>query len=147
KLPDFSFARLWDASVTELEARWIELTGRAEQRLQHRSVPSLPARVWQAMGGAAAGDPRLAHDLAGGSGRQLQNAGLHNALAVVLAAQAARSGRPEPREQVLASLRRATACDPGHVLAGLNVAEAFAAVGQRQAALEECGRVLAVLRG
>src|SRR5262249_27450775 len=29
KLPDFSFARLWDASVTELEARWIELTGRA----------------------------------------------------------------------------------------------------------------------
>src|SRR5204863_4535267 len=66
-------------------------------------------------------------------------------LAVALAGQA--SGQPRDRvaEQASGYFRRAVECDPSNVLAGLNLVEALAAAGQREAAIAQGLKTLAQL--
>jgi GT2 family glycosyltransferase/predicted Zn-dependent protease len=104
---------------------------------------SLQARVGQAVCSDQPEDTALAIDLASALVAEPQAAWLHHALGLVTAAT--QQGKVSPGElaqTAAAYFRRAVACDPTHIMAGLNLTEALAASGQRQPAVEEALRTL-----
>jgi GT2 family glycosyltransferase/Flp pilus assembly protein TadD len=99
----------------------------------------LTGRVWQALGTSDRGDPSLAGDLADALAREPRSATLHNALGVTLAVQGERS------ERVAGYFGRAVECDPTHVVARRNWAEALAASGRREEAVGQAQQALALV--
>jgi GT2 family glycosyltransferase/tetratricopeptide (TPR) repeat protein len=135
----YSFEQLWDEQVGRIEAAWPDLERRIQQRLARTGTGiELPARLWQALGTVEQEDaslPRgLAHELVTHTGR----AELHHALGFVTAREGKANG-------VEGYFRRALGCDPGHLMARLNLVEALAAAGQRQPAIDQARQTLARL--
>jgi glycosyltransferase involved in cell wall biosynthesis/Flp pilus assembly protein TadD len=139
------FDALWQSAVEDLQGDLPGLDPTA------RPVPSpeeeLLERTWQLLHSPAAADPSLALDLQAAlttAPRGPLSAELHNALAVVLFHRLARPAAAE-LAPVVAALEQAVWHEPGHVVAGLNLAEALLVAGAKQRALEQAGKTLRTL--
>jgi glycosyltransferase involved in cell wall biosynthesis/Flp pilus assembly protein TadD len=146
KVPEYTFARLWDEQLQRIEAMWPVLVERAARRCANQVQLPWQARLWQALGRNPAGDPRLGHDLAAALVREPNHPGMHGALGMVLAVRALRAKEDVPQAQVLGHFERAAAGAQRNVMAGLNLVEALVAADRQQAAIDEGRRVLAVLQ-
>jgi hypothetical protein len=143
----YSFPALWQSALDVIEREWSAVIERCRERLAGCGPPHVLARLAQALGSDPPGDPALARDVATALARQTRDAGLHHALglATAIAANGLRGISAAVAEQAAGCFRRALASAPGHALAGLNLAEALMAVGQKEAAADQARRTLAVL--
>jgi tetratricopeptide (TPR) repeat protein len=138
---------MWDRVLEAIGAEWPRLVERSRQRPALVGWDDLLARTHQLLASADAGDGRLATDLATALIDRPLDAALHNALGLAVARAAQAGGQSaEARARTAAGyFRRALAAEPRHVLAALNLAEAFVVVGDRTGATESARRALAVL--
>jgi len=146
KVQEYSFEKLWDQHLKIIEEEWPVLLERAQERCRRSKTPSLQARLWQTLSSAGPEDTNLPADLAAALVAEPMSACLHNALG--LATAAAEQGRVPSAtlaQTATGYFERAIACDPTHVMAGLNFAEALAVSGKQQAAIEQAFRTLDVL--
>jgi len=147
RVGEYTFEKLWERQVVAIEEEWEVLEERARKRVAGDVNPrnpavkqapneSLYARVWEVLSSGQA-DAELARDLAGALIQAPHDAGLHNALGVI----------EQPGNAAVAAghFGRAADSDPQNVLAGLNLAEALAVCGKREAAVEQARRTAAVL--
>ena len=110
---------------------------------------TLLTRCWQALGSTQYEDFALIGELekAVRDAEGAVAAALHNALGVMLGRQSqGRSSAVAAAEVAVECFRRALDCQPGFLLAGVNLAEALAAAGQNLAAIEAARRVLELLQ-
>jgi glycosyltransferase involved in cell wall biosynthesis/tetratricopeptide (TPR) repeat protein len=143
RVGQYTFENLWAEQVQRIEREWPSLQERARQRqtTNHTNYTNtaavLPARVWQALSNSTpARDTRLVRDLVEALVTEPRSAELHNALGLAIALDGQRG------PQAAGQFRRAVECNPGHLVAGLNLAEALAAAGDRSAAIEQARRTL-----
>jgi len=147
RVEEYTFEKLWERQVAAIEEEWEVLEERARKRVAGDVKPrnpavkqapneSLYARVWEVLSSGQA-DAELARDLAGALLQAPHDAGLHNALGVI----------EQPGNAAVAAghFGRAADSDPQNVMAGLNLAEALAVCGKREAAVEQARRTGAVL--
>jgi GT2 family glycosyltransferase len=142
----YSFEDLWDQHVSLIEQEWPGVTERVRERPEPGGVPALLARTWQALG-STEDDSALVAALGAALENEPACAALHNALglAVTRAGQGQANIRATLAEKVAGHFERALACDPGHALAGLNLAEALVGIEQRAGAAEVARRTLALV--
>jgi len=146
-----SFEQLWQQHLTLIEQEWPAIIDRARRRLSaSESFPTdrerLSQRLWETLGASQPADAALSRDLATALVREPTSASLHNALGLAIALTEAGHVPPAPLAQRAAGhFRRALVHDPGHPLAGLNLAEALLAAGQREAAAEQAKTTLKAL--
>jgi glycosyltransferase involved in cell wall biosynthesis/predicted Zn-dependent protease len=145
-LPSHSFARLFDDQLAHIERAWPELVERASRRERQRKPLSTHARIWQAVSSVAVGELQTKRDFEKELVQDPRNGDLHNGLGVLRAVEAIGASREMPLAEIIDCFRQAVTVDPGHALAGLNLAEALVAAGQTQPAIAECRRVLELLR-
>lgn len=145
RVREYGFAALWDWALTTIEAEWEAMVSRAGQRPTPESAAALPARTWQALGGGS--DPALAADLMQALSAAPRSAALHNALGLALAMAGRKEGRTAApqAEQAAPSFAHAQECDPGHIVAALNLAEALIGVRQMGPAMRVARRALETL--
>jgi tetratricopeptide (TPR) repeat protein len=145
-LPRYSFERQWEDLQGQLDRDWDALAERARRRPAYRPEEHLAARLWQALGSSRHDDPALVPDLARALESRPQSADLHNALglALTLAARGTGPTTADLATKAAEHFQRAVECDPGHLMAGLNLVEALAGAGQTAAAVEHARRTLAV---
>jgi len=146
KVQDYSFEKLWEQHLKIIEEEWPVLLERAQERCRRGKPPSLQARLWQTLSTGESAEAILPADLAAAMVAEPKSASLHNALG--LATAAAEQGRvPSATLSQTAAgyFERAVACDPMHIMAGLNLAEALAVSGKQQASIEQALRTLDVL--
>ena len=140
----FRFDAMWQELAEGTIARdWDGLVERYQRRASQPATISLAARVWQTLGSATAGDPTLTADLAAALVERPHSTRLHNALGALNGLGAA----PGAASAAAASFRRALAGEPHSIVAGLNLAEALAALEQRDAAVAQARQTLALLAG
>ncbi|HKI33740.1 MAG TPA: glycosyltransferase [Gemmataceae bacterium] len=141
---DGSFAEFWERLTQEMA----EELGRAARRpAAPGGADELLTRCWQALGGSRFEDTALVADLEKAAEARPESADLHNALGVALGRQAqGRSSAPFAAAVAAEHFRRALACQPDHLLAGLNLAEALDAAGQDLAAIDAARRTLELLQ-
>jgi GT2 family glycosyltransferase/tetratricopeptide (TPR) repeat protein len=142
------FEDFWAGILAPIER---ELTARAPGRTDpepaEQGTGELLRRCWQALQSSRFEDTALVADLEKAMRSEPQSAGWHNALGVMLGRQAHNRGSAPAAAEVAAEcFRRALDCQPGYVLAGLNLAQALAAAGQDLAAVEAARRTLEVLQ-
>jgi|GEM_PF-1011742 len=144
---DYSFESLWQRQLGVIDEHWSAITERARNRPRLVGRDLLLARLWQALGGSAAGDPALEADLVAALVGQPRAAWLHQALGVVVALKAQQAGENSgtAAARALPHFQQALACDPLDVMAGLNLTECLAALRKDQEAVAMARRVLAVL--
>ena len=147
RVADFTFEKLWGQTLAEVEADLPALRERARQRPRPAGLSWLLARVWQGLGAQQGSDLLLAAELHAAAARHPTDAAVHNALGLALTLHGHGGG---PVTDSLAHLaaghfQRALACDPGHAVAGLNLAEALLALRQTEAARDVLRAVLALL--
>jgi GT2 family glycosyltransferase/tetratricopeptide (TPR) repeat protein len=143
----YGYEVLWARTLKEVETRWEGLQAQASRRARAKNANELLGRTWQALGGGH--DPKLATDLSATLEATPENAALHNALGVAMV-QTGRRGGPVTAplaERAAVHFRQALACDPTHVVAGVNLAEVLVGLGQSQAAIAQARRTLALLEG
>jgi tetratricopeptide (TPR) repeat protein len=148
RVREYSFAALWEGALGGLEADWPQV----EERARHRRAPAeadrLLGRAWQAACADLGHDPLLPRDLAAGLTRHPASAAaLSNALGLAAALALPRTG-PAPAalvEEAAGHFHRAVAAAPDHPLANLNLAEALAALGQKDLAARGARRLLALV--
>ena len=146
KVQEYSFEKLWDQHLKIIEEEWPALLERAQERCRRGKAPSLQARLWQTLSSGEPADANLPADLAAALVVEPKSASLHNALGLATAAAEQGHVPSATLAQTAAGyFERAVACDPTHVMAGLNLAEALAISGQPQAAIERALRTLDVL--
>jgi len=146
KVQEYSFEKLWEQHLKLIEEEWPVLLERAQERRPRGQPPSLQARLWQTLSTGQPEDASLPADLAAALVAEPKSASLHNALG--LASAAAEPGRVSSAtlaQTAAGYFERAVACDPTHIMAELNLAEALAIFGQPQAAIERALRTLDVL--
>jgi tetratricopeptide (TPR) repeat protein len=143
----YSFEELWEGVLERVEEEWPALVQRAATRQPLAPHDDLLGRCLQALSSRRAEDRTLVADLRGVLEREPQSASLHNArgLAVTRAA-AERTPSPATAAEAAKHFRRAVLCDPGHLLAQLNLAEALLAAGQSDAAARQARHALGLLR-
>jgi GT2 family glycosyltransferase/predicted Zn-dependent protease len=146
-----SFETLWNGMLALVEREWDSIAERARQRCAGPNREDVLDRCWQALS-SNVGDATLADDLTTALGAAAgvaprQAAPWHNALGLVSTMDAQRDGRLSATSALAAAehFRRAVACEPTHVLAGLNLAEALAAARQTQTAVQAARRPLDML--
>jgi GT2 family glycosyltransferase len=144
-IPGETFATQWEKQLAQLGAAWPNLAQQAA--LRSREPLSWQRRVWQALPGCPGDDPHLAEDLQTILQGEPNNADMHNAMGVVLASQALRSGKEVPLNEIIGCFQQAAAADASHFMAGLNLAEALLGAGHHQQAIAACRLVLDGLRG
>src|SRR5712692_2116249 len=105
----------------------------------------LQARAWQSLSTAGEPDAVLIQDLQRCIAETPEPASLHNDLGVLAARNADLKRSAELSETAIEHFRRAVGIAPGHVVAGLNLAEAWAAAGRKQEAIEQARCLLASL--
>ncbi len=133
-------------ALGRIEARWDEVSARAARRREAPAAQDFVTQTAEALGAPAAADPGLATALAGALVRCPRDAGLHNALGLAVALQTTAARAPaEAARAAVGYFRRALECDPAHLLAGLNLAEALALSGQKAEAAAQARRTLATL--
>src|SRR5262249_53709790 len=130
-VPRFSFEDLWEHQAALIEQELPVLQSRRAGRRAADPEEDLLTRCWLALG--QGGKPHASLDT---SVRQALESGpasaaLHNARGLLLAG--AQPGQPvQGATEAVAHFRAALACDAGHAVAGLNLAEALAAAGRPQ---------------
>src|SRR5262249_14549926 len=129
------------------EAQWPVLQEGAVRRLRAEGSEDLLARTWEAVSAHDGADPALAADLLAALARQSGPGDLHNGLGLTLTLV---GPGPRPTTTALAQVaaghfRDAVTSDPRHLIAGLNLVEAMAALGQQTVAIEGARRALAAL--
>src|SRR5205823_5134385 len=98
-----------------------ELEQRARERYKSGKTLDLPTRLWQAYGNSTqARDANLVGDLATAVVEQPDSAESHNGLGIAMALNG-------PAQAFVRHFEQAVQCDPHHVVAGLNFAEALVA--------------------
>jgi glycosyltransferase involved in cell wall biosynthesis/Tfp pilus assembly protein PilF len=163
----YSFEELWRQQVEAIEREWNGIRERMTRRPKlagawsgdhapteagarsgdHAPTDGLVARTWEMQGSATGPDLALVPDLAAGIRERPGAAALHNALGVAVGMLGS-AGGPVTDAQARAALehfQRAWECDPAYLMAGLNLAEALAGVGQGRAAVEQARRTLRML--
>jgi GT2 family glycosyltransferase/predicted Zn-dependent protease len=138
RVRDYTFEALWQVAVTTIEESWPEVQERYRQRPEGMGQPALPARTWQALCSSRGRDPLLSRDLQAALVEAPHDAGLHNALGLAVALDTQGNGPATAAGAARAAeyFARALAQQPGHVVAGLNLAEALVAAGQDRAAVQ-----------
>jgi glycosyltransferase involved in cell wall biosynthesis len=139
RVEEYRFEALWGRALRVVEGEWHELARRAGERARPDEDDELLGRVWQALSTADGGDPGLAGDLVRALEARPRSAALHNALGVTRALAGVRPAA------LVESFRLAVQADPMHLVAALNLAEALAAVGDRELAGGAARKVLAAL--
>ncbi len=141
RVPELTFARFWQDALHVIDQEWDQIT----ERSKHRPVPDetdlLLARVWQTYPTAVGADPRLEEELGRFLQAQPQAAVFHNALGYLLGM----AGPPENAQKLplaIQAFQKAWSVDGKHVLAGLNLAEAFLTVGKREDAIRQAQSTL-----
>jgi glycosyltransferase involved in cell wall biosynthesis/predicted Zn-dependent protease len=157
RIRQFSFENLWSGIVTRIEEQRDHLQARARERSQNSElakcgsvanasrVDDLVGRSWQALASSNGHDPLLARDIAGALVDQPQSAALHNALGLISSLAEQRNGRLSRSgvQGAAGHFERALKCEPDHLLAGLNLVEALAALEENAKATDEARRLLA----
>jgi tetratricopeptide (TPR) repeat protein len=147
RVREHAFEDAWQAAVARLEQELPELVERVRQRPVLTADEDLHARTWQALSSSDDADPALVADLTAAVARVPGNGPLHHALGLALARAAQGRGPVGTTSAAVAvgHFRRALACDPSDVVAGLNLAEALVGLEQRDDASETARRTLATL--
>lgn len=146
KVRHLQVADLWDRTLaTVVEPEWERMHERLQRRTRLTGAALLEARSWQAVT-SPEDDPTLVRDLADALGKEPHDANLYNALGVAVTRAAQGHG---PTTGTLAG--RAVACfqqaadvAPDHPLVALNFAESLVGFGQRQEAIAQARRALAL---
>jgi tetratricopeptide (TPR) repeat protein len=139
----YCYEALWEDHVGLIEHEWPTVLDRAQRRPHLSAAEDVLVRSWPTHSGSGLNDTRLVADLQAQLQCQPEAAALHNALGLAVARGGAGARQPvAAAEAVVEHFRRAVANDPGHVVAGLNLAEALAATGQRQAAVDQARHTL-----
>ena len=130
------FDALWAEMLSQIEEQWPALVERVAQRPVPSDHEALLGRVWQALGGGGDADPALAGDLEAALACA-PSATLHHALGLATALTAA--DQRSAAAVAAPHFERALQADPGHLVAGLSLAEALALVGEPAAAATPAG--------
>jgi glycosyltransferase involved in cell wall biosynthesis/Flp pilus assembly protein TadD len=136
----YAFSTLWQQTLDQIANDGTALHQRASSRQLPQGEETLLLRAWQRTQSGPGLDPTLVRDLEQTLASRPHQAGLLNALAVVLAYDFPKPNRRPPA--VLDLLQRAWAADANHLIGGLNLAEALAATGQGEAAVEQARHTL-----
>jgi GT2 family glycosyltransferase/tetratricopeptide (TPR) repeat protein len=147
RAPKYSFDRLWQEQLRQIDGEWDALIERARTRAVPDGSAALLARVWQAQGSSDAGDPSLEFDLATALIQQPESAALHHALGLATYRPGQSQDAAALAARAAGHFRRAIERDPGEVLAALNLAESLAASGQKRDAIDQARRALGQLHG
>ncbi|MGE3808368.1 MAG: glycosyltransferase, partial [Gemmataceae bacterium] len=144
---DFTFEKLWEQQVEAIGREWPALVERASRRLRPDPAAELFTRTWQMLGCSSGEDRSLFRDLRDELDRQPGSSDLHNAMGLVVTWVNQRSG---PVTAALAQsaadhFERAWGCDPGNVIAGLNLVEVLVGLEQNERAISLAQELLAVL--
>jgi glycosyltransferase involved in cell wall biosynthesis/predicted Zn-dependent protease len=140
----YGFAALWKQALQCLEEEWPDLVERARVRPHCSLRDELHVRTRQVIGGGS--DPALVPDLATALVAEPYAATLHHNLGLALTLEGSAPSAPALQAEIaLGYFQRAVACDPNHVLASLDVAEALAARGKAQGATDQAKHTLALV--
>lgn len=142
-----SFENLWDQLIAGLESEIRSLASCVQQRRQPPQSEALITRAWQALSSSQGTDPALIPDLEQALQERPRDAALHNALGLVIALANAAGGRIHSAAANRAAwhFEQAFTADPGHVIAGLNLAEAWISLGRTGDAITAARRALEAL--
>jgi GT2 family glycosyltransferase len=132
RVQEYRFEDLWQRQVAQIQRVWPDLVARVGRRPALSGAEDLLARTWQALAGSDGGDPALVADLTAAVAARPEDAGLHNALGLAVAREVQGRGpvTADAAAAAAAHFRRAVDAGAGHVVAGLNLAEALAGLGQ-----------------
>jgi GT2 family glycosyltransferase/Tfp pilus assembly protein PilF len=141
------YETLWGQALSLIDAEWEAIAERAAQRVARPAMPDPIDRVWEGLGTHGPLSPQLVPEVEAALAANRNSPSLHNAmgLAVALAQGHGRAGSSTSAEIVAGHFLEALKCNPAHVVAGLNLAEALIAFQQKAAALETGRRTLAAL--
>lgn len=140
----YLFETAWEDILRMIEQEWPALTKRAGLRAGPAQAEILETQLWQSMNAHLA--PTLIPNLQTALASQPTNASLHNLLGLAAGRAHWRGGAPEMAARAAVDhFRNAVACDPDHVLARLNLAEALAICGEKHLAAEACREGLRAL--
>jgi glycosyltransferase involved in cell wall biosynthesis/tetratricopeptide (TPR) repeat protein/predicted O-methyltransferase YrrM len=147
RVTDFTFEKLWEKAVTQIETDWDVLQQRRQQRGESDRREALLCRSWQALCSSRGVDKTLVADLQAAVAESSQDAALHNALGLAVTLQARGTGPTTALLacRAIAHFRLAWAADPGHALAGLNLVEALVGAEQDAEARQVAEELLARL--
>jgi len=143
RLPELTFEALWESELEQINQDLPALREQARDRANLNRAAGFELRCWQALNTDQPLDTRLVSDLNRTLKEEPNNAELLNALGLVLAWR--QHGKPPDLVAAAAAFRRAWESNPGHLLAGLNLAEVLGEQGENAAATEQAGSVLAAL--
>jgi len=133
-----TFERLWQEQVAQLMAMQPVLQERMRARLETKSPSSLLNRAWQLQTAALGTDPTLRDNLRLAVAEQPSSAALLHCSAIV-------AMRQQQLEDAANQFQNAFICDPRHVIAGASLAELLVRLGQKEFAIDQARRVLALL--
>jgi glycosyltransferase involved in cell wall biosynthesis/predicted Zn-dependent protease len=143
---EVTFTAQWRTIVGAIQGSWPTLQRRLSQRPRPTVDELLTDRVWQGLSSTSA-DPPLLLELESALRYQADDPTLlaGSALAHYWANRSGRAVRPEGLQHAIECLDRALRLVPGHPLLGLGLAEALAALGQREPAVLVASQTLAAL--
>lgn len=136
---EFTFEAFWDGILETIERTWPELEDRADKRREQSAVSGLRGRTWQQVSSTAGEDAVLVADLNEALAKQPRSAEFNHALGIALWHRS-----PPDLGRIAAAFQTAWQCDPRYVMAGVNLAEVLALNGQRENAIDQAQRVLAM---
>jgi glycosyltransferase involved in cell wall biosynthesis len=141
----YGFEQCWQGLTEQVEQEWPALQQRDRAAAGPDGEAALTARCLQALRAVKYEDRGLIADLEQ-TLSQSESALGRNALGVLLGRQSqGKNHAPAAAEVAAEHFRRALEGRPGYVLAGLNLAEALDAAGQKLAAVEAARRTLEAL--
>lgn len=147
RVGSYRFEDFWEKILVAIEPELPPRDNFSASEIRATDAEELLSRCWQAAQSSHWEDIGLVADLEKAVRADSSAARLHNALGVTLGRQAQGRGSFTAAAHVAAEcFRRALACQPEFVLAGLNLAEALAAAGQKLAAIEAARRMLETLQ-
>jgi len=137
----YGFATLWDDALATISR---ELASPIQRpRPGDAASESLPMRTWQLVQSHHPEDRTLTADLAKAVVPHPHSAAIRHALAIAFVHSA--TGKTVEATPAIETLGRVLNQDPGHLMAGLNLAELLLATGKTELAAEQARRMLALL--
>ena len=132
--------------VNQVDQDWAALVRRSRRRPLPGKREELLVRCWQTLSAPYRADPSLTRDLEAALAAEPRSAPLHHALGLALSRAHADQGSAAALAAVAAEhFRQAVAIRPSYFVARLNLAEALAAAGQKDAAIDQARQTLATL--
>lgn len=147
RVGNYRFEDFWEGILASIASELPLGNTNAHLKPLATDVEGLLIRCRQALQSSRWEDIGLVADLEKAVQAEPRSAVLHNAVGVMLGRQAqGRTSATAAAEVAVECFRRALACDPAYVPAGVNLAEALAAAGQNVAASEAARRTLELLQ-